>query len=164
MRLGWWQNIGMHKHLGVRKWLRRIRDVVLMGLAWAVVWGPIGVLIGLIVDADGSMDEMWVAVGAYPGFLCGAVFSVLIGVSKGDRRLDRLSLSQVGIRGALSGFLVGAFPFALLASNDAEGFRGWRLGVLVITAFTLLSSASAAGSVRLAKWWARKGRSTLRLL
>ena len=162
IRLGEWQNIDMDKAEGVMNWLRRIRDVVLMALVWAAVWGPIGVLTGLIVDPDGSMDEMWVAVGAYPGFLCGAVFSVLIGTSKSAGRLENLSFPRVAIRGAASGLLVGVFPFALLASNDAEGIRGWPPGVLVIASFTLLSAASAAGSVKLAKWWARRGRSKRR--
>ena len=162
MGLVWWQNIDMQTDAGVRIWLRRIRGVVLMGLAWAAAWGPVGVLAGLVVDSDGSMDEMWVAVGAYPGFLCGAVFSVVIGATKGDCRLDKISLSRVGIRGAVSGLVVGAFPFALLASNDADGFRGWPLGVVLIASFTLLSAASAAGSVKVAKWRARKERSTPR--
>ncbi len=51
-------------------WLRRIRGAVLMGLTWAVVWAPVGVLIGMIVDPSDSMEEMWVAVGAYPDFSC----------------------------------------------------------------------------------------------
>ena len=64
------------------KWLRRIRGAVLTGLVWAAVWAPIGVLMGLIVDSGESMDEMWVAVGGNPGFLCGAVFSAVLGVSR----------------------------------------------------------------------------------
>lgn len=59
----------------MKKWPRRIRGAVLMGLTWAAVWAPIGVLIGMIVDPSGSTDEMWVAVGAYPGFLGGVIFS-----------------------------------------------------------------------------------------
>ena len=52
----------------MKKWLRRIRGAVLMGLAWAAVWAPVAVLLGtFVVDPDNSMDEMWVAVGAYPG-------------------------------------------------------------------------------------------------
>ena len=89
----------MHKRVAAEQWLRRIRAAVLMGLTWAAVWAPIGVLTGLIVDSDGSMDEMWVAVGGYPGFLCGAVFSAVLGVSKGQRRVEELSLARVGACG-----------------------------------------------------------------
>ncbi len=59
-----------------------------MALTWAVVWAPVGVLIGRIVDPNDSMEEMWVAVGAYPGFLCGTVFSAVLGIAEGRRRFD----------------------------------------------------------------------------
>ena len=96
-------------------WPRRIRDAVVMGLAWAAVWAPIGVLVGLIVDPDESMDEMWPAIGAYPAFLCGAVFCTALGFAKGCRGFDELSLSRVGAWGAASGLLVGLLPFVGLA-------------------------------------------------
>ena len=132
-----------------------------MGLIWAVVWALVGVLVGLIVDPDESMDEMWVAVGGYPGFLCGALFCIGLGVAKGHRRFDELPLSRVGAWGAASGLLVGALPFVGLASNDNGGLRGLLLGVLIITSFPLLSAASATGSLALAKWWRRENGSTL---
>ena len=50
-------------------YFRRIVVVVFVAVGWAVVWSPVGVLTGIIVDPGGSMDEMWVAIGAYPGFL-----------------------------------------------------------------------------------------------
>ena len=143
-----------------RVWPRRIRDAVLMGLAWAAVWAPIGVLVGLIVDPDESMDEMWPAIGAYPGFLCGAVCSMALGVAKGRRRFNELSLSQVGAWGAASGLLVGLLPFVGLASSEPGGRRGLLLGAIIVTSFALLSAASAAVSQALAKWWRRENRST----
>ena len=149
----------MHTRIAVTKWLKCIRDAVLMGLTWAVIWAPIGVLTGLIVDPDGSMDEMWVAVGGYPGFLCGAVFSAVLRVSKGRSRFEELSLSQAGAKGAVSGVLVGAIPFGALASDGTGGLRGWPLGVLIIATLALLSVVSACGSLALAKGWRRKNGS-----
>ena len=139
----------------MKKWLRRIGCAVLMGVTWAVVWAPIGVLIGMILDPDGSMDEPWVAVGAYPGFLCGAVFSAMVGIAKGHRRFDELSLLRVGAWGAVSGVLVGALPL-VLGSTENAGLPAWLLGVAIIGSITLLSAVSAAGSLALAKWWRRK--------
>ena len=130
-------------------WLRRIRGAVLMALAWAVVWAPAGLLIGLIVDPSDSMDEMWVAVGAYPGFLCGAVFSAVLGVAEGRRRFVELSLSRVGALGAVSGLLVGVFPFVVGTVNTALPL--WLWGVVIIGPVTLLSSVSAVGSALLAR-------------
>ena len=93
------------------KWLKRPRGAVLVALAWAAAWAPVGVLVGLIVDPDESMDEMWVAIGAYPGFLYGVVFCAVLGVAKGHRRFDELSISRGGTLGVVGGVLVGALPF-----------------------------------------------------
>ncbi len=83
----------------MKKWLRRIRGALGMGLIWAAGWAPVGVLIGMIVDPDGSMDEMWVAVGAYPGFIGGVVFSAVLGIAEGRRRFDEVSLPRFGAWG-----------------------------------------------------------------
>ncbi len=131
-------------------WLRRIRGAVLMGLAWAVVWAPVAVLIGtLIVDPDDSMDEMWVAVGAYPGFLCGALFSTVLGIADGRRRLDVLSLSRVGAWGAASGLLVGLFPLILGTPSTQRPL--WFWAAVIIGPVTLLSAVSAIVSALLAR-------------
>ena len=132
-----------------------------MGVIWAVVWAPVGVLVGLTVDPDESMDEMGVAIGGYPGFLCGAVFCIVVGGARGHRRFDELSFSRVGAWGAASGLLVGALPFVGLASNEDGGHRGLLLGVLIITSFALLSAASATGLLALGKWLRRENGSTL---
>ena len=34
------------------------------------------------------MDEMWLAIGAYPGFLCGAVFYGVVGIADDRRGID----------------------------------------------------------------------------
>lgn len=130
------------------KWLRRIGGAVLMGLVWAVVWAPVAVLIGtMIVDPDNSMDEMWFVVGAYPGFLCGALFSVVLGIAGGHRRFDELSVSRVAAWGAMSGLLVGVLPFVL--GTPSTELPLWRLAAAVIGSVTLMSAVSAVGSVLL---------------
>jgi hypothetical protein len=134
-------------------WLGRIRGAVLMGLTWAVVWGLVAVLIGIIVDPDGSMDEMWVAVGAYPGFLCGAISSAILGIGGIRRRLDELSLSSVGARAAAAGLLVGVIPFAL--GDPTSKIPLWQLGAVVIGSITLLSAVSAVASALLLRHAAR---------
>ena len=74
-------------------WLGRIGGAVATGLTWAVVWAPIAVLVGVIVDPDDSMDEMWVVIGAYPGFLSGVIFSAVLAIAEGRRGRDEPSLS-----------------------------------------------------------------------
>lgn len=127
-----------------------------MGLTWAVVWGPVAVLIGLFVDPDGSMDEMWVAIGAYPGFLGGVAFSAVLAIAARRRRLDELSLARVAAWGAAAGLLVGSIPFVL---GDPDSERPlWLLAGVVIGSITLLSAASAAGSLALARTAERRER------
>jgi hypothetical protein len=139
----------------MKKWLRGIGRAVVMGLAWAVVWAPIAVLIGtMIVDPDNSMDEMWVAAGAYPGFLCGVVFSALLGIAEDPRRFTELSLSRVGAWGAASGLLVGVLPFLIGTPSNELPLR--LLGVVIIGPITLLSAVSAVGSALLLRYAARE--------
>ena len=133
----------------MKKWLRRVRGAVGMGLIWALVWAPVAVLIGLFVDPDGSMDEMWPAIGAYPGFLGGVVFSTLLAIAARRRRLEELSISRVAAWGAAAGLLVGALPFTI---GDPTTERPlWLLAGVVIGSITLLSAVSAAGSLALAR-------------
>lgn len=129
---------------------QRIRDAVLMGLAWAVVWAPVAVVVGtMIIDPDDSMDEMWVAVGAYPGFLCAVIFSAVLAIADRGRRLSEVSLARAGAWGAVAGLLVGVFPFTVGTATSALPL--WQLATLVIGSFTLMSAVSAVGSVLVAR-------------
>lgn len=133
----------------MKPWLKRVRAAVSMGVTWAVVWAPVAVLVGMIVDPDGSMDEMWVMVGALPGFLGGVVFATVLGIAARRRRFDELSLPRFAACGALAGLLVGVLPFALGASTT--GRPPWLLAAIVIASITLLSAGSAAASLALAR-------------
>jgi hypothetical protein len=133
----------------MKKWLRRIRAAVTMGLIWAVPWAVVAVLIGLVVDPDGSMDEMWPAIGAYPGFLGGVLFSIVLSVAERHRRLGELSVRRFGAWGAIAGLVIGVLPF-MLGTPSAE-IDVARLATVVIGSFTLMSAVSAAGSLALAR-------------
>ena len=135
----------------MRTWLGRIRRAGLLALGWAVVWAPLGVLLGMIMDPDGSMDEPWLAVGAYPGFLCGVVFSAVLGMTAGRRRFAELSLARVGAWGAVSGLLVMVLPTISVLGTPDTDHPLWRWRVIIIGAVTLMSAVSAVGSVVLAR-------------
>jgi hypothetical protein len=126
-----------------------------MGLTWAVVWLPVGLLIGMILDPDGSMDEPWILVGTLPGFLAGVIFSAVLGIAAARRRLDELSVAKVGGWGAVAGLLIGSLPF-ILGDQGPDAERVWLLPVVVISSITLLSAVSAAGSLVLARKSERK--------
>ena len=129
---------------------RRIRDAVIIGLIWAVVWAPIAVLIGTtIIDPDNSMDEMWVLIGAYPGFLCAVVFSAVVAIAERGRRLYELLVPRAVMWGALAGVIVGVFPFTV--GTPTSRIPLWQLGAAVIGSITLMSALSAVGSVLVAR-------------
>ena len=134
----------------MKKWLRRIRAALMMGLTWAVVWLPIGLLLGFILDPDGTMDEPWLLVGVFPGFLSGVIFSVVLGIAAGRRKLDQLSVAKVGGWGAVAGLLIGSLPF-VLGDQSPDVERVWLLPLVVMSSVTLLSALSAAGSLVLAR-------------
>ncbi|HEY0674285.1 MAG TPA: hypothetical protein VGD27_18570 [Longimicrobiales bacterium] len=140
----------------MKQWLRHSGRAVLMGLTWGLLWAPVAVLVGMIVDPDGSMDEMWVAIGAYPGFLAGVLFSALFWLAERRRGVDDLSFSRAGAWGALAGLLVGVLPFVIGEPTGAWGISPWLLGVVVVGAITLLSAASAVGSAISFRYAARR--------
>ena len=132
-------------------WLRHVRRAVLTGLTWGVLWAPLGVFTGSIWGPTDLMDEPWIALGAYPGFLCGLVFCAVLAIADGHHRLDELSPSRAGAWGAFSGLLVMALPMTgLLGTPNAEHpFWQWRF--VIVAAVIPLSSISALGSVLLAR-------------
>jgi hypothetical protein len=108
------------------------------------------------MDPDGSMDEPWIALGAYPGFLCGVVFSALLGIIGRQRRLAEFSLSGVGAWGAVSGLLVMAPLFTGLLGTPNTGHALWQARYMIVVAVIVLSSISAVGSVMLARAVSRR--------
>jgi hypothetical protein len=103
----------------------------------------------MFVDPYGSMDEMWPVIGAYPGFLGGVLFSVVLAIAASRRRLEELSLARVAAWGAVAGLVVGSLPFTL---GDAASERPlWLLATVVVGSITLLSAGSAAASLALAR-------------
>lgn len=132
----------------MNSWWRRIRGAVGTGITWAIVWAPIAVVVGTqIIDPTNAMDEMWVIVGALPGFVSGVIFSAVLGFSARRRRLAELSVPRVGAWGALAGMVTGIIPFMI---GSAPG-NAWVMAATVIPILALLSGLSAAGSLALAQ-------------
>jgi peptidoglycan/LPS O-acetylase OafA/YrhL len=120
-----------------------------MGITWAVVWAPFGLLAGFIVDRTGAMDEPWILVGALPGFFCGVVFSVVLAITERRGNVDELSPARVALWGAAGGLAMMLLTSTLGTPNEEHLF--WRARFLVMGGVTLLSAASAAGSLLLAR-------------
>ena len=92
----------------MKKWLRRIRGAVGMGLTWAAAWFGVGAIVGLVMLGDyGPTGAAFsAAIYAVLGFVGGAVFSVVLGITEGRRRFDQMSLWRFAAWGAVGGLLL----------------------------------------------------------
>ena len=127
-------------------WFGGIRRAAMLALAWGVAWAPLGLLTGMIVDADGAMDEPWIAIGAYPGFLCALIFSTALAFAHRGSRLAELSFARAAAWGAVSGLLLMVVVTGLLGSPNSEHVL-WKGRFVIAGAITLLSALSAVASV-----------------
>lgn len=133
-----------------------------MGLTWAAGWAVAGLLIGVasIVlpflpwDAFFEVFDAPLPALAIPGFIGGALFSVVLGVAGRRRRFDELSIPRFAAWGALGGLLVSLVPITMVAMGLATpraGLDMWRTTAAIAGPLVLLGAASAAGSLALAR-------------
>lgn len=147
----------------MKKWLRRIRGAIGMGLTWAFGWGIAGVLIGVTSillpslpwDAFFEVFDAPLPAFAVPGFFAGVFFSMVLGIAGRRRGFRDLSLSRFAAWGAVGGLLLTLFPFALvaggLASREGSDVGTWQILAAVTGPFVLLSAVSAAVTLKLAR-------------
>ena len=127
----------------MKKWLRRIRGAIGLGMIWAMAWFGAGIAL-LLVVGPGAADVPFPLGFAMFGFLAGVTFSGVLGIAEGRRRFDQMSLPRFAGWGAVGGLLLSSV-FVL-----AAGLGG---GVLMVLGpvFALSSAACAAGSLKLAR-------------
>jgi hypothetical protein len=136
-----------------------LRRSVLLALTWAVAWAPLGVLFGVIVDPNDSMDEPWIAVGAYPGFLCGVLFCAALWIVDRRRRLDEWPLSRAGLWGGVSSLMLMLILSSSFLGTPNTEHLFWRWRFMIFAAIVLLSVISAVVSAQVAKRVADKRES-----
>ncbi len=136
--------------------LRRIRGAVGMGVTWAVagfvVGGGIELIHNIWPNPIGSAFDIWPAVLAYPGFVGGVAFSVVLGVAGRRRRFDELSLPAVASWGALGGLIVSLIPAGLVAVGLATpNVPLWQITLGLLGPFALGGAIAASASLTLAR-------------
>jgi len=127
----------------MRKWLRRIRGAIGMGLTWALAWFGAGMILLLIVGF-GAADVPFPLGFGLLGFLAGVTFSAVLGIVEGRRRFDQMSLPRFAAWGGVGGLLLSGI-FVPVA-----GLGGDVLLVLG-PVFALSGAGCAAGSLVLAR-------------
>ncbi len=135
----------------MRKWLKRIRGAVGLGLVWAVAWSGVGAILGLVVGVFGApVDGLATVVfGAFStfatmGFVGGVAFSTVLVIAEGRRRFDEMSLPRFAAWGAVGGLLLAALMFTV-------GWGSTPGDVIFMGIMPLLGARSAARSLALAR-------------
>lgn len=126
---------------------RPVRAALRMGVAWAIAWAPVGILIALIFGgnswiSDGRPLDDWFMPLVLLGLIGGAAYSASL--PSGDRiRLLELSPTSVALRGVLVGLLVGCVAVFAWSNDAGYGPIIWERAGLMVMAATILGTASA---------------------
>src|SRR4051794_15927569 len=126
----------------MRKWLRRIRGAIGMGLTWAAAWFAVGFVPRWVLGIESDLPFPLLFGGL--GFIAGVTFSGLLVLTEGRRRFEQLSLPRFAGWGAVGGLLLSALFV-----------RGASLGrsevAAITTTLTLACAVCASGSLALAR-------------
>ena len=130
----------------MRKWGRRIRGAIGMGLAWAAA----GVVAGTVLArVPGFYSDLPFALLFAPlGFVAGIIFSGVLVVVEGRRRFDRVSLSRFAGWGAVSGLLLSGI---LVVAAALRGESSWGEFLVFGPPLAMASAVCAAGSLAMAR-------------
>jgi hypothetical protein len=126
----------------VRKWLRRIRGAIGMGLTWGAAWAAVGSVPRWVFGFN--TDVPFPLVFGVLGFIGGVIFSGLLMLTEGRRGFDQLRLSRFAAWGAVGGLLLSAI-FTRAAS------LGFGDVLAIAPTFAVACAICASGSLALAR-------------
>jgi hypothetical protein len=143
----------------MRTQLRRFRGMIRMGLAWSVIWAPLGALFGVgwlywdsrspfvftrpinFLTAAGFMGLAW----AIWGFITGSLFTALLGIAEQRQSVDTIRMRRAIAWGGLAGaFLPMISGGAILIGTVATVVPGAALGGACAVATLALARTSVA--------------------
>ncbi len=89
----------------MKKWLKRIRGALGLGLTWAAAWAVVGALIGIVFFGGGINVELLAnaLLFAVSGFVGGVGFSGILALAGGRRTFDEISLPALRWLGRTGG-------------------------------------------------------------
>ena len=127
----------------MKKWLRRIRGAIGMGLTWAMAWFGAGIALLLVIGV-GAADVPFPLGFALLGFLAGVTFSGVLGIVERRRTFSQMSLPRFALWGGVGGLLFsGVFVLAAALGGDVLLVLG--------PVFALSGAGCAVGSLALAR-------------
>lgn len=125
----------------MRKWLRRIRGAMGMGLTWALAWFGAGLVLLLVIGPNAA-DVPFPLFFGFLGFIAGMTFSAILALAERRRTFEQMSLPRFALWGGAEG--------VLLAAAMALGLGAGALLVLG-PIFAVAGAGCASGSLLLAR-------------
>ena len=132
----------------MKRWLRRIRAALGMGVAWGLAWFATGMVLLLFVGTDAADVPFPLGFGLL-GFLAGALFSLILGAVERGRTFHQISMPRFVGWGAAGGLLF-AVLFALTVTLTGGGALLDDL-VFLGPLFAAAGAASAGSALALAR-------------
>lgn len=136
----------------MRKWTRRIRGAIGMGLTWAAAWFGAGMvmLLGLLLTTGSTGADVPYPLGfGALGFVAGVTFSGVLGLAERRRRFDQMSMPRFAAWGAAGGLLFATGFVGIVSLADDPTFV--RNLVFLGPFFAVAGATCAAGSLALAR-------------
>lgn len=127
----------------MKKWLRKLRGALGLGVTWGLAWFAAGMVLLLIVGPDAADVPFPLGFGLL-GFLAGMTFSGILGLVAGRRRFEELSLPQFAGWGGAGGVLF-AGVFTVLTQLGLDVFA------VLAPVFGGAGAICAAGTLALAR-------------
>jgi len=137
----------------LKKFFRRVRGLLGVGITWGTLWGGIGAGLGFVLGLVnpalweiGNPVTLWgLGMAAY-GFVSGIGFGVLLSLGEGSKLLRELSLKRVAMWGILGSAAVPLlfFPFFEAGTTILD-----IVGAMGVTA--MLGGTFAPGAIAIAR-------------
>jgi hypothetical protein len=136
----------------VKRFFRRIRGALGMGLMWGLAWfgaGMIFMVAALLLTGSTGADVPYPLGFGALGFVAGVTFSGFLSLFEGRRRFDQMSLPRFAGWGAAGGFLFSAIFVSVVAFWEDPAF----LSNIVVLGpiFSVGGAGCAAGALALAR-------------
>ena len=136
----------------MKKWLRRMRGALGMGLTWAIGWAPVGAVTGWVTGVLLGFPLIGIALNytamfGVLGFAAGTIFSTVLSITERRRRFEELSSARFVTWGALGGSVLGVMAVAI----GLVGLEFTWFGAAVIGIAALMGAGSAAGTLAIAR-------------
>ncbi|MDX1395976.1 MAG: hypothetical protein R3195_16460 [Gemmatimonadota bacterium] len=134
----------------MRKWVKRIRGALGMGLTWAAAWFGAGTATGILFFGGGPLVALFAnaLLFAVAGFVGGTAFSAVLAIAERSREFHEMSIPRFAGWGALGG---AALSVLLLTTGGSGAAVPALTQLLIAGAVTAMGAGSAAGSLAIAR-------------